>query len=96
MFWLKKPVLFVPFPFAAEDHQTVNAMNLVEKHAALMVKDSEATNKVVPAIIELARNEEEQNELKENIGKYAVANADEAIAKQIIESLKENPNGRKA
>jgi len=84
---VKKPVLFVPFPFAAEDHQTVNAMNLVEKHAALMVKDSEAINKVVPTIIELAKNEQKQNELKENIGKYAVINADEVIAKQIIESL---------
>jgi UDP-N-acetylglucosamine--N-acetylmuramyl-(pentapeptide) pyrophosphoryl-undecaprenol N-acetylglucosamine transferase len=84
---VKKPVLFVPFPFAAEDHQTVNAMNLVEKQAALMVKDSEAIKKVVPTIIELAKNEQEQNELKENIGKYAVKNADEVIAKKIIEIL---------
>jgi UDP-N-acetylglucosamine--N-acetylmuramyl-(pentapeptide) pyrophosphoryl-undecaprenol N-acetylglucosamine transferase len=84
---VRKPVLFVPFPFAAEDHQTVNAMNLVEKHAALMVKDSEAINKVVPTIIELAKNEQEQNELKENIGKYAVVNADEMIAKEILKSI---------
>jgi UDP-N-acetylglucosamine--N-acetylmuramyl-(pentapeptide) pyrophosphoryl-undecaprenol N-acetylglucosamine transferase len=84
---VKKPVLFVPFPFAAEDHQTVNAMNLVEKHAALMVKDNEAINKVVPAIIELAKNEREQNELKENIGKHAVVNADEHIAKEILKSI---------
>ncbi|MBO9684345.1 MAG: undecaprenyldiphospho-muramoylpentapeptide beta-N-acetylglucosaminyltransferase [Flavisolibacter sp.] len=84
---VRKPVLFVPFPFAAEDHQTVNAMNLVEKHAALMVKDSEAIDKLVPTIIELANNEQEQNELKENIGKYAVVNADEEIVKEIIESL---------
>jgi UDP-N-acetylglucosamine--N-acetylmuramyl-(pentapeptide) pyrophosphoryl-undecaprenol N-acetylglucosamine transferase len=84
---VKKPVLFVPFPFAAEDHQTVNAMNLVEKHAALMVKDSEAIDKVVPTIIELAKNEQEQNELKGNIGKYAVVNADEHIAKEILKSI---------
>ena len=43
---VKKPVLFVPYPFAAEDHQTVNAMKLVNKNAALIVKDSEASNKV--------------------------------------------------
>jgi UDP-N-acetylglucosamine--N-acetylmuramyl-(pentapeptide) pyrophosphoryl-undecaprenol N-acetylglucosamine transferase len=86
---VKKPVLFVPFPFAAEDHQTVNAMNLVEKHAALMVKDSEAIDKLVPAIIELAKNEQEQNELKESIGKYAVVNADEHIAKEILKALDE-------
>jgi len=84
---VKKPVLFVPFPFAAEDHQAVNAMNLVEKHAALMVKDSEAINKVVPTIIELSKNEQKQNELKENIGKYAVVNADEHIAKEILKSI---------
>jgi UDP-N-acetylglucosamine--N-acetylmuramyl-(pentapeptide) pyrophosphoryl-undecaprenol N-acetylglucosamine transferase len=84
---VKKPVLFVPFPFAAEDHQTVNAMNLVEKHAALIVKDSEAINKVVPTIIELAKNEQEQNELKENIGKYAMVNADQHIAKEILKSI---------
>lgn len=84
---VKKPVLFVPFPFAAEDHQTMNAINLVEKNAALMVKDNEAVNQLVPTIIELAKNEQKQNELKENIGKYAVINADEVIAKQIIEIL---------
>lgn len=84
---VKKPVLFVPFPFAAEDHQTVNAMNLVEKHAALMVKDSEAVNKVVPTIIKLAKNDQEQNELKENISKHAVVNADEMIATEILKSI---------
>lgn len=84
---VRKPVLFVPFPFAAEDHQTVNAMNLVEKHAALMVKDSEAKDKLVPAIIELAKDGQKQNELKENIGKYAVVNADEHIAKEILKSI---------
>ena len=74
-------------PFAAEDHQTVNAKNLVEKHAALMVKDSEASEKVVPAIIELSKNEQRQKELIENIGKYAVVNADENIAKEILKNI---------
>jgi UDP-N-acetylglucosamine--N-acetylmuramyl-(pentapeptide) pyrophosphoryl-undecaprenol N-acetylglucosamine transferase len=84
---VRKPVLFVPFPFAAEDHQTVNAMNLVEKHAALMVKDSEAKERLVPAVLELARNEHEQNELSENIGKYAVVNADTYIANEILNCI---------
>jgi len=84
---VRKPVLFVPFPFAAEDHQTVNAMNLVEKHAALMVKDSEAKERLVPAVLELARNEHEQNELSENIGKYAVVNADTHIANEILNCI---------
>lgn len=84
---VRKPVLFVPFPFAAEDHQTVNAADLVNKHAALMVKDSEAGEKAVPAILALAANEQQQNELKENIGRYAVADADAHIAKEIIKAL---------
>jgi len=42
--------LFVPFPYAAEDHQTVNAMSLVNKQAALIVKDSEAKEKLIPMI----------------------------------------------
>jgi UDP-N-acetylglucosamine--N-acetylmuramyl-(pentapeptide) pyrophosphoryl-undecaprenol N-acetylglucosamine transferase len=84
---VKKPVLFVPYPFAAEDHQTVNAMNLVNKNAALMVKDGEAVDKVVPMIIELAKNEQRQNELKNNIGKYAIINADEQVASEIAKSI---------
>jgi UDP-N-acetylglucosamine--N-acetylmuramyl-(pentapeptide) pyrophosphoryl-undecaprenol N-acetylglucosamine transferase len=84
---VKKPVLFVPYPFAAEDHQTVNAMNLVEKHAALMVRDNEAIDKVVPAIIELAIDENKQSELKNNISRYAVVDADEIIAREVFRSI---------
>jgi UDP-N-acetylglucosamine--N-acetylmuramyl-(pentapeptide) pyrophosphoryl-undecaprenol N-acetylglucosamine transferase len=81
---VKKPVLFVPYPFAAEDHQTVNAKNLVTKNAALMVKDSEALDRVVPMIIELAKDEAKQNELKKNIGALAIIDADKRIAEEIL------------
>lgn len=84
---VKKPVVFVPYPFAAEDHQTVNAMNLVGKNAAIMVKDNEAITKVVPNIIALAQDEQRQNELKNNIAKYAVQDADERIAAEILKSI---------
>lgn len=84
---VSKPVLFVPYPFAAEDHQTVNAKNLVEKNAAMMVKDNEAVDKVVPMIIELSKDEKRQNELKKNISRLAVTNADETIAKEILKSI---------
>ena len=83
----EKPVLFVPYPFAAEDHQTVNAKNLVQKNAALMVSDNEAINKLVPMIIELSKNEIKQNELKQNIKKLAIKNADEIIAEEIIKTI---------
>jgi UDP-N-acetylglucosamine--N-acetylmuramyl-(pentapeptide) pyrophosphoryl-undecaprenol N-acetylglucosamine transferase len=84
---VKKPVLFVPYPFAAEDHQTVNARNLVEKGAALMVKDSEALDQVVPAIIELSKNRSRQEELSSNISRYAVKDADDRVAKEILRSI---------
>jgi UDP-N-acetylglucosamine--N-acetylmuramyl-(pentapeptide) pyrophosphoryl-undecaprenol N-acetylglucosamine transferase len=80
----KKPVVFVPFPFAAEDHQTANAQNLVNKQAGLMIKDSEAKEKLVLAVIALARDEQQQNLFKENIGKLAVTNADEVVAGEVL------------
>lgn len=84
---VKKPVLFVPYPHAAEDHQTVNARNLVSKNAALMVKDDEALDKVVPTIIELAKDETKQNELRQNIGALAVTDADKKVAEEILKLI---------
>jgi UDP-N-acetylglucosamine--N-acetylmuramyl-(pentapeptide) pyrophosphoryl-undecaprenol N-acetylglucosamine transferase len=84
---VKKPVIFVPYPYAAEDHQTENAMGLVKKGAAILVKDSEVGVKLLPAIIDLAANTGRRNELKINISKYAVLAADEHIAMEIAESL---------
>ncbi|AEW03537.1 UDP-N-acetylglucosamine--N-acetylmuramyl-(pentapeptide) pyrophosphoryl-undecaprenol N-acetylglucosamine transferase [Niastella koreensis GR20-10] len=80
----KKPVIFVPFPFAAEDHQTANAQNLVNKQAGLMIKDSEAKEKLVAKAIALAGDEQQQNMLKGNIAKLAITNADEVVAKEIL------------
>lgn len=84
---VKKPVLFVPYPFAAEDHQTVNAQHLVQKGAALMVKDSEAKEKLVPALLSLAADEQKQNDLKINIQELGVTNADEQVAEEILNSI---------
>jgi UDP-N-acetylglucosamine--N-acetylmuramyl-(pentapeptide) pyrophosphoryl-undecaprenol N-acetylglucosamine transferase len=86
----KKPVVFVPFPFAAEDHQTANAQNLVNKQAGIMVKDSEAKEKLVPAVIALAKNEQQQQVLKENIGKLAITNADEVVAGEVLKVIQGN------
>jgi UDP-N-acetylglucosamine--N-acetylmuramyl-(pentapeptide) pyrophosphoryl-undecaprenol N-acetylglucosamine transferase len=83
----KKPVLFVPYPFAAEDHQTVNAVQLVKKNAALMVKDNEAAEKLVFMTIELAKDISKQHELKENIAVLGVTNADIRIAEEILKSI---------
>lgn len=84
---MKKAVVFVPYPFAAEDHQTVNAQSLVNKNACIMIKDSEALEKLVPAIISLSKDAGKQQELKNNIGKMAITNADEIIATEILKTI---------
>lgn len=85
---LKKPVLFVPFPFAAEDHQTVNAQSLVKKNAALMVKDSEAKEKVVPMMLDLLNDEAKRMELVRNISELGITDADERIAREVLALIK--------
>jgi UDP-N-acetylglucosamine--N-acetylmuramyl-(pentapeptide) pyrophosphoryl-undecaprenol N-acetylglucosamine transferase len=84
---MKKPAVLVPFPFAAEDHQTVNAQRLVDKNAAMMIPDSGALDQLVSTVVELSKNEKKQQELKENISLLAVNNADEVIAKEILNAL---------
>ncbi len=83
----KKPVLFVPYPFAAEDHQTVNAMNLVKKNAALMVKDAEVMEKGIPMVMALAADENRQLELKENIAALGITDADKRVADEILKMI---------
>ncbi|HUS03080.1 MAG TPA: undecaprenyldiphospho-muramoylpentapeptide beta-N-acetylglucosaminyltransferase [Chitinophagaceae bacterium] len=82
-----KPVIFVPYPHAAEDHQTANANALVTEHAAVMIKDSEVEEKLIPTIASLANDTERANELKENISKLGNTNADEIIANEILKTL---------
>ena len=82
-----RPAVFVPYPLAAEDHQTSNAMNLVQKDAALMVKDSEAKEKLVDTVVALAKNEHLQTTLHEKIRLLAIKDADEVIAKEILKTI---------
>jgi len=89
----KKPVVFVPYPLAAEDHQTVNAKYLVDREAAVMVKDSEAQAKLFGTITRLAKDKVLQEKFKTNISKYAVTNADEVIAKEILASSNSSKGG---
>lgn len=83
----KKPVLFVPYPFAAEDHQTVNAMQLVNKKAALLVKDSEVMQELVKKTIELAKDNGLQETMKQNMAALAITNADEVVADEILKLI---------
>ncbi len=84
----EKAVVFVPFPHAAEDHQTSNAKNLVDKNAALMVKDADAKRNLFSVAIDLLFDESKQRELRQNIRLLAVSNADEIIALEILKNIK--------
>jgi len=83
-----KPCVLVPYPFAAEDHQTANAVALVNQHAALMVKDAEAGSELVSTTLQLATDENKKQELKKNIQHMAIADADQRISSAILEQLK--------
>ena len=79
-----KPCVLVPSPNVAEDHQTKNAMALVNKKAALLVKDIEAKNTLINTSIDLMKNDALQAELKENILKMAMPGAASVIAKEAL------------
>jgi UDP-N-acetylglucosamine--N-acetylmuramyl-(pentapeptide) pyrophosphoryl-undecaprenol N-acetylglucosamine transferase len=83
----KKPTVFVPYPFAAEDHQTVNAQHLVQKNAALLVKDSEANTQLVSTALQLLSNLSLQKNMQLQMEKLAITNADETIATSILNYL---------
>lgn len=84
---VKKPVLFVPYPFAAEDHQTVNAMQLVNKKAARILPDGEAKEKLVPAITGLVNDKTVLEELEQNIASLGIKDADTRIADEILKMI---------
>lgn len=84
---LNKAVVFVPLPTAAEDHQTKNAMSLVNANAAIMVKNSETEKELLPTVFGLLEDEERQNEMKNNIARFSKPNAAEDIVDQIEKIL---------
>ncbi len=84
----KKPTVFVPYPFAAEDHQTFNAKVLVDNNAALMIKDSDAKNKLIDTVLALIKDKQKEALFKKNIAAFAIKNADGIIADEIISALK--------
>ena len=81
---LGKPVILVPSPNVAEDHQTKNALALVNKQAALYVKDVEAAKILLPLAIDTAKDDAKLQSLHENILKMALPNSADIIAKEVI------------
>lgn len=78
-----KPTILVPYPFAAEDHQTHNAMSLVKENAALLVKDNEARTKLIPQLFELLNDTPKQELLAENMLPFGKPNAANEIVEEI-------------
>ena len=80
-----KAVIFVPSPNVAEDHQTHNAMALVNKDAALMVKDAEAVEKLMKTACELLNDQAKIESLEKNIAALAKTDAAMDIVKEIYQ-----------
>ena len=81
---LHKPVVLVPSPNVAEDHQTKNALALVDKQAAIYVKDSEAEAKLMDVALNTVADDRKLKELSENIAKLALPDSARIIAQEVI------------
>lgn len=84
-----KPVILVPSPNVAEDHQTKNAHTLVQDNAAEYVSDRKAGRKLISMALTLLDDEKRKKVLCENISKLALPNADIDIAKEVFGIIKE-------
>ncbi len=82
-----KPVIYIPSPNVAEDHQTKNAQAIVDKNAALLIKEKMLEEQFVPVITDLLTNENLRNTLATNSKKMAKVNATKDIVNQIIQVL---------
>ena len=77
------PTILVPFPYAAEDHQTFNAKALSTKDAALLVTDKEAPEKLMPTLLQLVADPDRMTMLGNNIKRFAQPDAIDLIYKEI-------------
>jgi UDP-N-acetylglucosamine--N-acetylmuramyl-(pentapeptide) pyrophosphoryl-undecaprenol N-acetylglucosamine transferase len=88
-----KPCVLVPSPNVAEDHQTKNAMALVSKQAAWIVKDADAHLELMNKALALLNDEAECSRISENLKKMGIPNAAEKIAAEVIDLMKHPGNG---
>lgn len=84
---LGKPCVLVPSPNVAEDHQTKNAMALVEKDAAVMVPDAEAREKLIDTVISLASDKNRLKNMSANISAMALRESDERIVDEVLKII---------
>ncbi|WP_199120649.1 undecaprenyldiphospho-muramoylpentapeptide beta-N-acetylglucosaminyltransferase [Pedobacter sp. ASV28] len=85
---IRKPVILVPSPNVAEDHQTKNALALVKNEAAILINDRSAEDTLVIEALALLNDKAKSEKLSENIGKMALKDADTIIAKEVLKLVK--------
>lgn len=85
---LHKPVILVPSPNVAEDHQTKNALALVDKDAAIYVKDAEAEERLLDVALKTVKNSGKLKELSNNIARLALPDSATVIAKEVLKLIK--------
>lgn len=83
-----KPMILIPSPNVAEDHQTKNAMALVSKNAALMIPDVEGQEKMVTTMLSLIDDEAQQQQLVEALKAFSIKDADERIYQTLLAVMK--------
>ena len=84
---LQKPVILVPSPNVAEDHQTKNAQALVDKEAAIMIRDSDAESQLVDTALDIIHDDAHIQTLSRNIGQLALRQSSEHIVDEIVKII---------
>ena len=85
-----KPAILIPSPNVAEDHQTKNAMALVEKSAAIMLSDVKAKKELKKTLIDLINNKNKQIQLAKNISEMAIVNSSKLIVDEVLKLVETN------
>lgn len=92
---LGKATILIPSPNVSEDHQTKNALALVNKQAAVMLKDAEAEEKFAQVVGEVVFDNRQIADLSARISKLAVRDSDEVIARQILDIIEKEKRGKR-
>ncbi len=83
-----KPAILVPLPTAAEDHQTHNCESLVEKDAAILVRDADAATQLIPEALRLINDADRKQQLSRNISQLAIRDSAKIIAREVLSLIK--------
>jgi UDP-N-acetylglucosamine--N-acetylmuramyl-(pentapeptide) pyrophosphoryl-undecaprenol N-acetylglucosamine transferase len=89
---LAKPVILVPSPNVAEDHQTKNALALVNRDAAVMIRDADAEKSLVHKALELIENNPALEQLSKNIAQLAQRNSADRIVDEVFKIIEQRKN----